>query len=159
MTDDDVRKALPDLWALALVIYGEARAEPIEGKVAVGSVVRNRVLAPQRFGSTYAAVCIQKAQFSCFWKFGGEANFQSVMTIARALVSDYAVSSTVPKGDGWTESCYVAEGIIGRQLRSRVGAATHYMTTTLFRSNPPKWARGLEPGYRVGNHVFFAGVQ
>ena len=82
MTDEQVRAALDDWQALTLTLYGEASAEPIEGKVAVGCVVRNRVQTPNRYGSTYRAVCHQRAQFSCWWTFGGVPNYRRVMAPA-----------------------------------------------------------------------------
>ena len=49
---------------LARLINGEARGEPYQGQVAVGSVVLNRVKSPE-FPNTIAGVIYQKGQFSC----------------------------------------------------------------------------------------------
>ena len=35
--------ALTDTQILLLTLWGEGRGEPIEGRVAIGSVIRNRV--------------------------------------------------------------------------------------------------------------------
>ncbi len=55
-TDDDVMK-------LAAIMYCEARGEPYEGILAVGSVVMNRVADP-RFPNTVEEVILSPGQFS-----------------------------------------------------------------------------------------------
>lgn len=59
----DVVFAENDRYLLANLIYCEAGAEPYEGKVAVGSVVINRVLS-SKFPDTVLGVIYQKRQFS-----------------------------------------------------------------------------------------------
>jgi len=155
MHDSEVKAALRDFHALALTLWGEARGEPIEGKVFVGSVIRNRVNKPGRFGNTYRAVCLARLQFSCWWKAGGGANYDRVMARARATVGDYADRSVLPRDPSFEECCFVAEGIIGGQLLDRSKGADHYMTSALFRSTPPEWAKGKTPIVTVGAHVGF----
>jgi N-acetylmuramoyl-L-alanine amidase len=53
-----------DLHLLAQVVYAESRAEPFEGKVAVASVVLNRLLHPE-FPKSIEEVVKQKGAFSC----------------------------------------------------------------------------------------------
>jgi spore germination cell wall hydrolase CwlJ-like protein len=43
MTDAELVGQLSQLDTLALTIYGEARGERVEGRVAVACVVRNRI--------------------------------------------------------------------------------------------------------------------
>jgi len=52
-----------DVYLLAKVIYGEARGEPYQGKVAVGAVVLNRVENPN-FPNSMWGVVYQKGAFS-----------------------------------------------------------------------------------------------
>lgn len=59
----EVSFAEGDRYLLANLIYCEAGGEPYEGKVAVGSVVINRVLSNQ-FPDTVVGVIYQKRQFS-----------------------------------------------------------------------------------------------
>lgn len=59
----DVTFADGDRKLLANIIYCEAGGEPYEGKLAVGSVVINRVLSG-KFPDTVAGVIYQKSQFS-----------------------------------------------------------------------------------------------
>lgn len=49
---------------LANLVYAESRGEPFEGKVAVASVVLNRVLSP-KFPNTIEEVIFQPNAFSC----------------------------------------------------------------------------------------------
>ncbi|MBD7913275.1 MULTISPECIES: cell wall hydrolase [Clostridium] len=53
-----------DIDLMAKLIYAESRGEPYEGKVAVASVVLNRVLSP-KFPNTIKEVIYQPKAFSC----------------------------------------------------------------------------------------------
>lgn len=53
-----------DIDLMAKLIYAESRGEPFEGKVAVASVVLNRVLTP-KFPNTVREVIFQPKAFSC----------------------------------------------------------------------------------------------
>ncbi|MGE9762726.1 cell wall hydrolase [Pseudomonas sp. PDM20] len=50
---------------LAMTIYGEARGQSYESKIAVGWVIRNR-LATGRWGKTYKLVVTARLQFTCW---------------------------------------------------------------------------------------------
>jgi len=160
MTDQEVRDRLTDFDALCLTLFGEARGEPVEGVIAVGCVIRNRLLTPRRFGSTIKAVCHARAQFSCWWRFGGMQNYERVYAMARAILE----LRELPLGPAYRpiyqECCFIGEGIIGSQLRDRVKAATHYYAPAAMvpRGRVPDWADGLSPSAKVGGHLFFAGV-
>jgi len=60
-----------EILLLARVIHAEARGEPFEGMVAVGSVIRNRV-EDDRFPDTIREVIIEEGQFSSL--IDGQAN-------------------------------------------------------------------------------------
>jgi N-acetylmuramoyl-L-alanine amidase len=53
-----------DIDLMAKLVYAESRGEPFEGKVAVASVVLNRVLTP-KFPNTVHDVIFQPKAFSC----------------------------------------------------------------------------------------------
>lgn len=53
-----------DIELMAKVVYGESGAEPYDGKVAVASVILNRVLS-RNFPSTVKGVVTQRGAFSC----------------------------------------------------------------------------------------------
>ncbi len=50
---------------VALTLYGEVRGEPLEGQLAVASVLLNRK-ADGRWGQTFTSVCRAPWQFSCW---------------------------------------------------------------------------------------------
>ena len=53
-----------DIDLMAKLVYCESRGEPYKGKVAVASVVLNRVMSP-KFPNTITDVIFQKNAFSC----------------------------------------------------------------------------------------------
>ncbi len=53
-----------DVKMLAQLIWGEARGQTLNGKIAVANVVMNRVLCPGKFGSSIKAVVTARGQFS-----------------------------------------------------------------------------------------------
>ena len=57
VTDDEV-------YLMAQVVFAESRSEPFEGKVAVASVILNRMKDPH-FPHTVKGVVMQKDAFSC----------------------------------------------------------------------------------------------
>ncbi|MEQ8153646.1 MAG: cell wall hydrolase [Clostridiaceae bacterium] len=53
-----------DIELMAKVVYAESKGEPLEGKIAVASVILNRVTNP-KFPGTIHGVITQKNAFSC----------------------------------------------------------------------------------------------
>jgi N-acetylmuramoyl-L-alanine amidase len=53
-----------DIDLMAKLVYAESRGEPFQGKIAVASVVLNRVMSP-KFPNTIEGVIFQKNAFSC----------------------------------------------------------------------------------------------
>lgn len=53
-----------DIHLMAQVVYAESNCEPFEGKVAVASVILNRLKYPE-FPKTVEEVITQKSAFSC----------------------------------------------------------------------------------------------
>lgn len=150
--DAAIKSALTATQVVAMTIWAEARAEPIEGEIAVGCVIRNRVLRPQRFGDTWQKVCLAKWQFSCWIPQGGEANYRMLMARCEAAL----------KGDlPWpAQADWIAQGIISGAIEDRTGGSTHYYAPLAMvpRGSVPKWAKGLKP-LQVGSQLFFGGVE
>lgn len=89
ITSGDIAYQEDVLYWLSHIIYAESGNQPLEGKIAVGNVVYNRVASP-RFPNTVFEVIFQKGQFSpvsngTIYK---EPNAESV--IAAKLVMDGA---------------------------------------------------------------------
>lgn len=53
-----------DVYLMAQIVYAESRSEPYEGKVAVASVILNRLQSPG-FPKSIKGVIMQKNAFSC----------------------------------------------------------------------------------------------
>ncbi|SFL08055.1 cell wall hydrolase [Halanaerobium salsuginis] len=78
-----------DILLLARVINGEARGEDFKGKVAVGSVILNRI-KDNKFPNTIRGVILQKGQFSSL--MDGQANYypgEEELQAARAALLGY----------------------------------------------------------------------
>ncbi len=78
-----------DIILLARIINGEARGEDFKGKVAVGSVILNRIKS-DKFPDTIRGVILQKGQFSSL--MDGQANYypgEDELQAARAALLGY----------------------------------------------------------------------
>lgn len=128
-----------DLDIAARTVWGEARGEPFDGKVAVAQVIVNRAEKGGWWGDTLKGVCRKDWQFSC-WNHGDPnrekmeslgkddpAYLQCLQAVAMALVGD---------GD-------------------LVGGACHYHTKAV----TPGWIEGAEVTANIGNHIFYKGVK
>jgi spore germination cell wall hydrolase CwlJ-like protein len=152
-----LRATVDDFQALALTLMFEGGGEPIEGRIAIGSVIRNRVGHPKRFQPTFRGVCTARSQFSCWWSWGGAANFGRLVDVTDKLLRGETLPFSALETSVFQECCYVAEGIIGGQIRDRVRFATHYYNPAAMvpKGKVPEWAKGLSPVAKVGAHLFF----
>lgn len=157
MSPDDVRAGVTDLQALALTLMFEAGSEPVEGKIAVGCVVRNRVDHPKRFSDSYRGVCTARSQFSCWWAFGGAVNNMRLMAAATALVSGQPPPFTDLEAGAFRECWFLAEGIIGGQIRDNTRGALNYYAPLAMKpvGRVPDDAQG-RPSIRVGTQIFYS---
>ena len=160
MNDDVLRGRLSDHIALALTLFGEAAGEPVESRIAVGNVIRNRLGEPRRYGQSYRDVCHKRSQFSCWWAWGGADNYHRLMALAAAVVEGHQLPITGYALDVYQECLFLSEGIIGGQLRDNTKGATHYYNPAAMvpRGRVPDWAQRLLPCARAGAHLFFRGV-
>lgn len=154
---------LSDVDVVAITLVGEAGGRPIEDRIAVGCLIRNRVRAqlradgrPDWWGEGFGGVCLARLQFSCWWAEGGYSNFQRVIALARDVVagrppSDPAIAAV------WPETQWIAAGIVSGLVRDRVAGCTHYHTTAM--KPGPAWARGVAPACIVGAHAFYRGIR
>lgn len=140
--DANVFNDLDDKQALAIAIYGEARGESTEGKIAVGWTIVNRSKADSWFGKTIKEVIYKRNQFSCL--NSNDPNYERLKKIAlnfNKSLSDKALAS-----------CYtIAKGILNGVIESNVGNATHYHTTKI----KPFWADKCTFIAKIDNHKFY----
>lgn len=62
--DNNIYVTNEDVYLMAQIVYAESRSEPYEGKVAVASVILNRLQSPG-FPKSIEGVIKQKNAFSC----------------------------------------------------------------------------------------------
>ena len=133
--------SLADFWIVAQTVFGEARGEPFEGKIAVAHVILNRFKRNARGAGTLAAVCLDPFQFSCWLapKHGGDVlNLKTMQT----------ASVTSP---GMPDCIKAAAEVLGGQVEDPTGGADHYKTKRV----RPRWARGRRPTAVIGAHQFY----
>lgn len=115
-----------DIDLMAKLVYAESRGEPFEGKVAVASVVLNRVVSPG-FPKTVEGVIFQKNAFSC---------------VVNGAIKAYP-----------DENCYnaVYEAIRGKDPTNE---ALFFYNPTIATCSWMKDKEKLNPT-KIGNHLFF----
>jgi N-acetylmuramoyl-L-alanine amidase len=160
----DFVAALTEPQILTVTLWGETRGEPIEGQIAVGCVIRNRVNAdlgndnkPDWWGEGYAGVCLKPWQFSCWIPQGGRENYELVMATAKTI----ATSTRLPDDLMLRQCAWVAQGIIVGWIQDTVKGATQYYNPKAMvpRGRVPDWAMNKTPVVVKGDHQFFAGAR
>lgn len=121
---------------LALNIYHEARGEPLEGKIAVGHVVINRV-SDDAFPDSICAVVKDghehkrhNCQFS--WWCDGR-------------------SDDAEDDDAWLESLEIAGRIMSGRSEDPTAGALWYHADTV----SPHWGREFTSVGQIGRHIFY----
>lgn len=109
----------PDVDLLARIIHAEARGESLEGMIAVGAVVLNRVSDP-RFPDTIEAVIFEPGQFQPVGQgiLPPEAGERSTEAARRVLEGDNPVGDAVYFYHREIATC---EWIRGRETVARIG--------------------------------------
>lgn len=151
-----------DTRALTWTLFGEARSEPIEGRIAVGCVIRNRARRQFR-GTTIAEVCFWPWQFSCWREQGGAANFAHLVSLVRAFRDGGPPPWSAVDRAIFDETCWIASGLVTGFIRDRVaGSLFYYAPAAMPKGKPPAWAvrdgQPITPTAVVGAHRFFAQV-
>ena len=135
---------------LALTIYGEARGEPTEGKIAVGSVILERVDHRDWDGKTIPEVCFKKWQFSCYNE--NDPNYPKLLHITERWDAEMTVDSSLNDGFG------IALGLINGHIpRTPEITTTHCCQyTTVKGADNVTWDDKMKVVARIGSHIFFA---
>lgn len=146
---DDFGHLAPD-QVMALTIYGEARGEHRAGRIAVGTVILERVDHRPWDGDNIIDVCLWPYQFSCF--LPGDPNRDMLRRAAEHWATYYAQSRSM-------QECYdLARGLIdGAIPRDPDLAAAHccqYLTTAA-KANV-KWWKKMNFVKKIGAHEFYA---
>jgi len=145
-----VRKALPiiaDERDIAIrTLYGEARGESREGRIAVAWVIRNRVEIdlgrdgkPDWWGEGVIGVCCKAGQFSC-WN-AGDPNLPKL----KSLRTDDPLYRMLGA---------IVDAVFAGDIADPTWGSTHYHTVNV----SPKWAVGLRSVTSIGAHLFYNDV-
>jgi len=84
----------PDIYLMSQIVYAESKGEPFDGKVAVASVILNRVLDP-KFPNNVEEVIFQPYAFSCV--VNGSISVEPSDDCVAAVYE--AISGTDPTGE------------------------------------------------------------
>lgn len=131
-----------ELAVVAKTLWGEARGEPEEGMKAVACVIGTRKRRSYRGKKTFADVCLDRWQFSCWNE--RDPNRPRLDLIERKPDAAYQ------------RALQIAADLLAGKLADFTFGATHYFASSL-RQRPP-WARGKSPCYCVGNHWFYNNI-
>lgn len=121
------------LMCMAVAIFFEARAEPIEGMEAVANVIVNRV-EDSRYPDTVCDVVWEQRQFS-FTHDG--------------LTDDPEAHTGYQDKIAWVTSLEVAKAALRGDLLGIT--STHYHATNVL----PYWTNYYSKDGQVGDHVFY----
>jgi len=123
---------------LARMIFGEARGESYQGRIAVAYSAVNRLQNPGRFGGNLRQVLLRRAQYSCFNL--GDPNRTRLMNPMRYDASNFR------------ECLGVARNVLGRRVADPTNGANHYFNPNTAN---PSWANRMTRTARIGNHDFY----
>lgn len=149
-----------EIEILARTIYGEARGEPLRGRVAVAWVILNRTRAdigadgkPDWWGEGIIGVCCKPWQFSC-WNENdpNRAKLTAVSLDDDVFRECHAIATLTAKVAG------KGDADLEPLFSDPTGGAVAYVTRALLDRNPPAWARDRAPDAWIGNHAFFREV-
>ena len=129
-------KQVRDHACLSEAIYYEARSEELDGQVAVGQVVMNRV-ASEFYPNEVCSVVYQGARRVT----GCQFSFTCDGSMGRK-----------PRGEAWERAKAVADYVLMGEASDRhVGVSTHYHTDYV----RPYWRHGLVKTNVIGTHIFY----
>ena len=143
---------LDESQIFGLTLYGEARGEPDEGKIAVGSVILERVKQGNR-GKNIKEVCLWRKQFSCFNEF--DKGYGKILHIAEtwdeAIATDFVLMSCFGISVGMI-SGYIPEHPVILEAR-----CLNYLNPKQASEARERWLEsGMKSVLVIEKHEFFA---
>ena len=130
-----------DYITLCQTVYGEARGEETQGRMAVVHVILNRVKKSGWMGKTVYDVCLKNQQFSC-WN-DNDPNCDKVKGLTWYDAEYNGIFHDVKLALNWWMS--------GEDITL---GATHYHT----KSVHPQWSFDKVPCITIGNHLFYNNI-
>jgi spore germination cell wall hydrolase CwlJ-like protein len=114
-----------------VAVYHEARDQPLDGQLAVASVILNRASHPERWGRRPCDV-VRPGQFSFFAPNGSYP--------------------PITEHEAWSIAVEMSREALERGPSTLVGQADHYYA----KGASPTWDRGMVRVIRINDHIFFA---
>ena len=126
---------------LARTLWGEARGERPEGRIAVACVILNRLAISNRrgshwWGNSIIDICQKPYQFSC-WN-ADDPNRPKLMAVDR-------------RNPVFVSCLRVARRAVYLGLDDTTNGATHYHAAGM----TPFWVKNERPVAVIGNHIFY----
>jgi N-acetylmuramoyl-L-alanine amidase len=147
---------------LALTAWAEASGDTTQGgssveeRIAVLSVIRNRVADPAWWGDTYRAVCLKAFQFSCWNDDAHDANHLRLIALTLQVQANQTPDNPI-----FIETQFLADGIRRGLVLDRVHGADYYYAPQAMTppGSAPAWAKShgvvIPPLAIVGRQHFY----
>ena len=134
------------MMCMAVAIYFEARGEPLEGQIAVGQVIMNRVEDP-RYPDDVCSVVYEADHYSLNPR---------IPIRNRCQFSFYCdgKSDNPAQQIKFEECVLVAKAVLYGNLKDVTYGATHYHSTKV----QPNWAEEDKQVRRIAKHIFYKGI-
>lgn len=124
---------------LACAVFGEARGQVPEAKVAVGCVIRNRAALAPRYGTGIVGVILHPYAFSSF--LPKDPNRNKMLNPLKCECEET-----------WA-SCYgIADDVFNWRVPDPTQGATHYFDDSI---PAPYWARNMVFKVKIGRLNFY----
>lgn len=142
MSEPKAARAMREAEVLARTLWAEARNGGRVGMEAVAHVVLNRARHPRWWGDTVRAVCLARAQFSCWWV--KDANHRAML-------------AATPATPGYADAVAVAEAAVQGRLGAdpTQGADHYYAPAGMPEGRPPRWADETKLTLVAHGHRFY----
>jgi hypothetical protein len=141
-------EALTDAQIMGLCIWAEARGEGMEGRIAVGSVILNRVDHRKWDGETVHEVIMKPWQFSWLNSLPPQtytdAQYERCVEIARDFEGGYREHPQL------FVMLEIARNMLDGTIKRNVPSLEYHTLDVL-----PKWAKKLEVYKVIGTHIFY----
>jgi len=147
-------ESLTDWQLMGLCIEREASGEPYEGKVAVGTVILERVDHRNWDGKTVREVILKPWQFSWTMEEAGKNYYEESVYIAANWVDAYRHSKALQ------ECCDIATKMIMHDIPRDPDLAAvnccQYLNPKVAKASKEKWLKGgMKVVKVIGHHEFF----
>lgn len=127
---------------LCQTVYGEARSEETQGRMAIVHVILNRVKKHGWMGKSVEEVCLKPHQFSC-WN-DDDINRDKCINLSWMECEDNGIFHDVKLALNWWK--------VGNDVSDK---STHYHTKYVY----PQWSFNKIPCVKIGDHLFYNDVE